>query len=261
MNTTDLTQNIDLIVEAGGTVTDEYKRLRGRAAEYFELRSDAITELAEAVVSDQPMHEIITLRGLAIADQASTSAHQATVWNQVAAVLNQRMRAEYGKTAEANYNHFRDRFNDAAAAFTAAHNVTPFGTNPAQLVTAPEKARKAWADGQTAAATLNDTMPLLVLAAQLAGARIHAPNTPIGLVADVTGLHRRRVWEAFEEGWAALLDLGATLRAPDLEDFQDYRAPKPIEYRNVQGEIGIRRIEVDPEDEQHSTTADTFATI
>ena len=74
-------------------------------------------------------------------------------------------------------------------------------------------------------------------AADLAGTPVPGTGHLIALVVDAAGLHRRRVWEAFAvdtgrtNRWGALSRLGATIRAHDLVDFEEYRSPRPMQIR------------------------------
>ncbi|MDL5350561.1 hypothetical protein [Microbacterium sp. zg-YB36] len=258
MNLTEMTRiaHIDRIVAAGGTVTKEYDRLTDRLDQFANVENDLLERLTEAVITDAPLSTIADLRAMAVAQEATNLVHAATVRNAVEAVVHKAMSVEYAKTAVANYNTFRDEFNKHADALTAAHKIVPATADPATLVTAANKVRQAWADGQNATLALTATMPLLILAAELAGTSITNPTAPIGLVADVNGLHRRRVWEAFEQGWTALVELGATLRAPELHEYEEYREPLPIEIQHEQVGRGTwRNVEVDPEDAGATLTA------
>ena len=240
--------NVEQIIDAGGSVTDEYTRLESRWEAFLDASTNVLDSLTDAVLGDGKPDDIAHLRTLAIVNELATTVTEATVRNSVQHALNLALTREYAKTAEDNYNILRDRFNREAEAFTKAHEIVPATTDAATLVTAPEKTRKAWAEGQSRGAGLTGLVPLLVLAAELAGKRIANPQTPIGLVLDVDGLHRRRVWEAYAEGWTALLELGATIRAPRPDEYTDYREPAPIVMALERGGIGWRNIEVDPED-------------
>ena len=100
-------------------------------------------------------------------------------------------------------------------------------------------------------------MARLQAAAALAG----TPDTEkgevmIALTIDAAGLHRRRVWEAWRHvagrtgRWGALLRIGATIRAHDLDGFTPYRPPRPMEVKQVPHGIGIRQVPQDPEDDE-----------
>jgi hypothetical protein len=77
----------------------------------------------------------------------------------------------------------------------------------------------------------------------------------LALTVDPSSLHRRKVWECWEttEGrcgrWSALAALGARLRAADLDGFEAYRRPKPMEVKQIRVGPGIWQVlQVDPED-------------
>lgn len=254
---------VQTIIDAGGTVTDEYARLIERRALFTTAELNVLERLTDAVIGDGDEGEISELWALATANQVATPVAVATVRNTVDRTIATRLFHEYAITAEENYNLLRDRFNSEADAFTKAHQIIPATVEAATLVTAPEKTRKAWSDGQTRAAGLAGLVPLLVLAAELAGTRVTHPTAPIGLIADVDGLHRRRVWEAWEQGWTALLELGAKIQAPTLDGYRDYREPRPLETQHVRSGIGWRPVEVDPEDAGYDPHAEQprFASI
>lgn len=241
-------EQVRTILDAGGTVTDEYTRLEDRWAAFYNADTNVLDRLTDAVINDGTPEEIANLWALAIANATANTVTEATVRNTVQRTVDLALTREYAKTAEDNYNVIRDRFNREAEVFAKAHEIVPATTDAATLVTASEKIRKAWAEGQSRASGLTGIVPTLVLAAQLAGKRLASPTTPIGLVVDAVGLHRRRVWEAYEEGWTALLQLGAKIHAPRLDEYADYREPAPITIEHVRAGIGFRPVEVDPED-------------
>lgn len=254
-------EQVRTILDAGGTVTDEYTRLEDRWAAFYNADTNVLDRLTDAVIGDGTPEEIANLWALAIANATANTVTEATVRNTVQRTVDLALTREYAKTAEDNYNVIRDRFNREAEAFAKAHEIVPATTDAATLVTASEKIRKAWAEGQARASGLTGIVPTLVLAAQLAGKRLASPTTPIGLVVDADGLHRRRVWEAYEEGWTALLQLGAKIHAPRLDEYADYREPAPIAIEHVRAGIGFRAVEVDPEDAGYvpNNTQPTFA--
>jgi hypothetical protein len=250
------TAKVDIILAAGGTVTPEYVRLTERLELFTEVGTDNASRLIAAVTGNATAEEMLELHSLAIGVAASTSIHRATVRNAVLETINRSLVEEYAKTAHANFGTLRQLFNKHAKNYTAAHTIVPATTNAAELVTASDKVRNAWAQAQTLGPTMNNLVPLLITAAELAGIRFTHPNQPIALVADVTGLHRRRAWEAYAQGWTALLELGATLTVCALEEYEDYAEPAPMETRQEWMGIGFRNLDHDPEDH---TATDTRA--
>jgi hypothetical protein len=113
------------------------------------------------------------------------------------------------------------------------------------------------------ATTLDRLVPVLSAAAQLCGMPESVGRDGGGrdaillpLVCDPGALHRRRVWEAFAAKgrcgrWSALVELGARIRAAELDTFSVYRAPRPKQYRVVPGSTttyGATMHWFDPED-------------
>ena len=104
--------------------------------------------------------------------------------------------------------------------------------------------------------------PLAAAAASLAGTPgTEKGETLIALTVDTDGIHRRRVWEAWEIGtgrttrWGALVGIGATVRAAGLDHLEPYRQPRPMEVKQVRHGIGIRQVAFDPEDDELVTLA------
>ena len=127
-------------------------------------------------------------------------------------------------------------------------------TQADEVINADTKIRTAWTEAQQHAAQLTATLPALRAAASLAGITANTDEVLIPLTADVTGLHRRKVWEAWNttDGrtarWGALIRLGATIQAADLNNLEPYRRPRPMQVRQEHNGIGVRHVEFDPED-------------
>lgn len=238
------------VIAHGGQVPDEYFRLTSRA-ETFTLDRRAFTKrFADSVVTGADENEILQLRALALIEVSASPVHHAELRKVLREHVDRVTDDLYAGVAEDNWKTIADQFDSAATALTKAHTIVPATTNPANLVTASPNVRKAWAEGQTQSSVLDGLVEPLLAAARLAG--LDAAGTPWGIGATVRtdGLHRRRVWEAWESGnrWTALLDLGATIQAPELYDLEPYREPAPIEIRLEQRGIGWANVEYDPED-------------
>lgn len=248
MNST-INDDIRLIEEAGGTFSDEYHHIVERKATFDRLTGIAQERFIEAALGNEDDDEVILWRSLALAEAVANPTHHATIRNALTDAADKIRAVELEKTAQANYDLIRARFNEAATAFGKAHEVIPADTDPALLALAPEKTRKAWVEGQTRTGTLNQLIPLLLAAARIAGTNVDNKHA-LGLTVSAEGLHRRRVWEAWESEnrWTALIDLGATIQAPSLNEYTYYREPKPIEQVPVRGDFGTRMEERDPED-------------
>ena len=55
--------------------------------------------------------------------------------------------------------------------------------------------------------------------------------------------------------WGALLGVGATLRAADLDHLRAVRMPRPMEVKQIPTGIGIRQVPFDPEDDELAAVA------
>lgn len=243
------TTDVNTVREHGGTFTPEYDRLIDRR-NYEDRITSARNRFITAILDDADDDELTTWYALALAEESTTPVHQATIRNALTQATDPLLKAEIDKTATDNYEHIRDRFNTEAEAFVKAHGIVPATADPGDLALAPEKTRKAWVDGQARARILDDLTPVLLAAARLAGHRGKTIDT-LGYVMGAEGIHRRRVWEAWagENHWTALVELGATIHAVTLDDYQPYTEPAPMETRIVRGDIGIRNEAYDPEDD------------
>ncbi|QZH63817.1 hypothetical protein [Mycolicibacterium farcinogenes] len=223
---------------------DEYTELLERHAEFKALRTPARDRLTEAVV-DGVDADLGLLRAAAIAETVASKA----VDDHVQGAVRGRLRAIHDSVAADHYAEVARQFDVAAKAFQKAHSIVSCETDPAEIVTADEKTRKAYVDGQAAAQTLSRLTVLLGLAAELAGAerpnadqpassRSHAigiDQLQLGLCVDATGVHVRELWTAWEANgsqtatqWAALAELGVPIRATALEDYAPQRLPKQL---------------------------------
>lgn len=136
-------------------------------------------------------------------------------------------------------------------------------TDSAAVVKMTQKDRAAWLDAQQHAATLDQSLTVLVDAANLAGWAGATPDRVIPLATEPGNAHRRRVYEVWAKTdgncrrWSALLALGVEIVAPsDLDDIHAYRAPRPLETKQVHNGYGIRQVEWDPEDPDNLAEAD-----
>ncbi len=249
-------RSVDTLTGAGIEAPKEWLALRERFDAYQRLEKPATDRLATAVVTGTK-DDLTALRAFALAEQA-TPQEEARVDNQVAAAVERRLLELYAKAAPSNYAKAAAQFDAAATAFTAAAATIDTEAAAASMVTAPDDARAAWVAAEQHAAQLSALTPVLAMAADLAGTRVHNDEDLLPLVADPGQSHRRRVWEAFfhKEGrtgrWGALHRAGVSIRACPLDQHQPYRAAKPIEVRQEQAPgqpVGFyKTVRVDPED-------------
>jgi hypothetical protein len=126
-----------------------------------------------------------------------------------------------------------------------------------------DSVRSAWFDTAKFAARLDSLVPVLCAAIELCGIYAVDDTVLLPLTVDPSGLHRRRVWEAWKADgvrcgrWQALAGLGARIRAADLDGFGPYRPPKPLIRRQFPlggpDSRGMYRVEItDPDDEGYT---------
>lgn len=256
------TQATDNLQKYGGSVSPEYERVRARINEYHAIESEKpLQQLIEVTLApDSGSDEIRSAYADALTSATATAVHKATVRNAVMDEFAAALARAYKSTAESNYTAIATRFNKAAKAFTKAHNTVPATTDAAKLVTADAATRKAWTEAQALAPELDQLTSVLAVAAKLAGKGDYSNKSGlIGVSISADGCHRRRIWEAWDQPvkWAALIDEGATITAPELDNLARYREPRPVEERWVPSEWGHRRVLHDPEDGDTNTVTAT----
>lgn len=249
------TNRVRTVTDNGGTTTTEYQGILDRWTEFGELQSQAAANLAAAVTTGNSSEDLASLRALAVAEASATTVAEATVANVVAGQVFEALRTEYAPVAAANYERIRKAFNDTAAKFTKAVETVHPDAVPEELMSATATIRSAWADAPMLALELDAKSVVLAEAASLAGYRTGQKQHSIGLTINADGLHRRRVYEAWDNNtgrarrWGALLDLGASIEAPALEEYEAYREPADIIITQERSGIGWMNVEHDPEDD------------
>ena len=258
-----LDTHVAAVLALGIDPPPEWIEVRARFDSFLDMASPTLALLTDAVI-DGADDDIAALRAQALAEVSAMPPAHAEVTAAVRAAVLHRLREHYQPHARPNYDQLAAAFDDTATKFTAAVNVVDPETEAAQLVSAPDKTRKAWSDAERYAILLTEAMARLQAAAALAGTPdTEKGETLIPLVADATNCHRRRVWEAWRtmdgrtKRWGALLGIGATLRAADLDHLEPYRLPRPMEVKQIPHGIGIRQIPFDPEDDEMTAVANS----
>ena len=264
---------VGLIRTAGVQPPARWLEMDDALTGYLALTNTATQRLAEQIVNPAKNTDVALLRALAIAEQSETPGAIAALNAAVVAAVQREMLSAYEPVARDNYAAVAADFNAAAKRFTAAAAIVDPESDANRMVTADDAERQAWLDAELQAATLDTLVPPLIAATQLAGVRIDTANEEInqpwwtapiddaavfGLTADAGTLHRRNVWQAYDNDsgrtgkWGALTALGAEIRAPKLDEFTPYRRPAPIVHRQEQipGQpLGtVRMVSYDPED-------------
>lgn len=264
-------------VEVPADLDDLEQRLRGFMRD--PAGTDVFDDLARAVINGD---DTGTLWVLALATANTGPGVRGEVIDAIRARVNTERRRRYTMRAIDIYAAVAEKFDTAAKALTAAVGVVEPELPADALLDRPAKEQRAWQDAGTQRAALDGLLPALAAAAELANITTNAPDDQLPLAVDTEGLHRRRLWEAWDADdterrtianatanqgltgvtppaptrtgrWGKLLALGATIRAHNpAHDFHPYRRPKPLIERTVVENGVTRRIVTDPEDHDHT---------
>lgn len=244
------------VLDATGTQCKPLDAIAASWGRYQAVDHNLAPLVAEAVLSNSK--DLQTFHVLALAAASISPVETATVRNGVADVVYAEAYKAYSEVAAEVYEAAAATFNDAAHKFTKAANTVDPETDAGAVVKMTQKDRAAWLDAQQHAATLDQSLTVLTEAANLAGWAGATPDRVIPLATNPGDAHRRRVYEAWAKTdgtcrrWSALLALGVEIVAPtDLDDMTAYRAPRPMEIKQVHNGYGIRQIDWDPEDPEN----------
>ncbi|MCG7611280.1 MULTISPECIES: hypothetical protein [Mycobacterium] len=215
--------------------------------------------IAAIIAGEGPIDE---LRADALAEHASASivhkVHDA-VFERSIHILHQ----------FAPYPTVQKKFNDVWGKFAKTADLVNVDETDSEVIGGlDQKQLAAWRDAKNYSGELNKLIDALTVAAQLSG-QGHPPGTDgsapsvnwdanfeLGLVVDPTGLHVRRLWEAYSAtgrcgAWAGLHRLGAKVGAKDLADYEPQRRPRPTLERRTDRGLEV----IDPEDDLVETAA------
>lgn len=247
---------VQRVTDAGGTVTKAYDEAVNRWHDWAELReSSPLQALTDAYEAGATIKQLATLRAAALAAEATNAIMEATVHNAVAPAALAQIMAAYHPTKDDNYRVARDAYNALARQFTDLAETVDVEADARTMVAADEATRSGWLKAEVLAHQLTQAAAILADAATLAGKPTNTDSATIGATVNADGLHVRRVWEAWAttEGrtgkWGALVALGATIEAPELDDLSNYREPMPMEIVQEHSGIGVRQVQHDPEDD------------
>lgn len=252
---TALCRDADEAEANGGQVTARLDALRTAWRTFLGHEPGGTAALVAAVRDGADPAHVGPAYIAALAGYAPHPETVAAIRQDVATALLPEVRAEFDKAAPANYETARAAYDKAAAALVKALEVVDPDADPASLMSAPEATRKAWGAVDVLTAALDEAAARLTSAARHVG----IDTTDAGTVALHCQPHgregdaRRAVWAAWDEPagrggrWAALHRLGIKLEAPKAADHKPYRRPKPIETRYLKTDLGLRRVDYDPE--------------
>ena len=240
-----LNSHVEAVLATGVEPPPEWTELYQRLHDFLSAPSSIPQRLTDAVITGTG--DVAALCAMALAEATALPPAHAQVDNAVKSVVLQRLKDIYAPVALDNYRTVPTEFDSLATKFVAAANVIDPETPAEHLVHAPEKLRKAWSTAEQLGHQLSETMTALAAAAALNGIPCPRDEHLIALTVDANDLHRRRVWEAWSSTggrcgrWAALIALGATIKAHDLDNFEPYRQPQPMTIKQIQVGRGVHR--------------------
>jgi hypothetical protein len=250
---------VDAITAQGGTASDAFTKIR---AGWVAATSDPTTaDLEDAIIVAIGTGDAGKVEAAMLAAQLA-KGDRSQIRGRIARAVLPALRTAYAATAADNYSAIAKGYDEAAGKLAGCAAAVDITLDAEKIVGLSAKAGTAWMDSATVAAELDGLLAALVGAANLAGiATVSVAGGPltgavIALACDPGTAHRRRVFEAWESRgrcgrWAALLALGVTLRAADLDGFAPYADPKPLEVRQQRSGMGVRQVTVDPEDQDY----------
>ena len=244
-------KRVRALEQAGIAPPDEWAAVRRRFSEFLAMKTPARQRLIEAII-DPDGEDIAVLRAAAFSEMSIVPAVNHHVKAGVLEVLVQ----VYAPVSRANYKKVATQFDYAATKFTAAADIVNPEALAESMVTEPQAQRTAWSQAPLHAGKLDALMPAMVAAAELCGHSIgRDERMQLPLVVDDRGVHRRKLWEAWDYKdarcgrWSVVLAVGAAIRAADLGSLHAYRRPKPLEQKIEQrGGLTITT-RIDPEDQ------------
>ena len=251
---------VALVAEHGGGVPTAYRKAENRWDAWLEASTASpMAALTAAYADGADEDTLATLRAAALLAETATAPQLATVRNSVAPAAYAALRAAYAPQAVKNFAKLAAHYNSTAAEFVRLADVIDPETDAKNLVSADEDTRRAWLEQELIAGKLDTLAPILADAALLAGTNTNGKPALIGLLTDPKSAHRRRVYEAWDSNgrcgrWSALVALNVDLRAADLDEHTPYREPRPLEVQHIRGNIGVRSVTIDPEDDDPTST-------
>jgi hypothetical protein len=234
-------RRVRLISSAGITPPADWTAIRQRFEDFQKLDNPCAERLATAVVDGSA--DVPILRAMALAEFATRNQPvRGAVRDAVKASVTDALKKAYKPLADENYTAAAAHFDSLADKFAKLFATIDPDTAASELMAAPEKTRKAWAEAPDAAHAISRALSALQAAGELAGLKVADPDKPsrsgrldgqLSLVVanpgDVDRTTLWAAWDAQQHGrtgrWGALVRAGATLRAATLDNYQWYPRP------------------------------------
>ncbi len=237
--------DVAAITAAGVDFPASFVALRDRYAHFAAMKTPCRDRLRDYMLNPTGEEDVELLRAAALIEQDS-QAQVARLNSAVQHWAHQRLKEIAGAVAAENYTLIAKKFDLAAKAFSSAAKVVDVEAAAAELITAPDRERKAWVEAAVVAQDLTQTVGLLAAAARLCNVRIRDDAALLPLVCDPGDVTGRQAWAAwYSTGrcgrWAAMLNAGISIRAAKLDGFTPY--PKSVDDTGEQ--------QLDPIDNPH----------
>ncbi|MBF6449507.1 hypothetical protein IU429_17695 [Nocardia elegans] len=263
-----LTDKVNRVVAAGGTVTQRYRDLDNRLDEYRYRPAGWLHDLATAVINGEDIDRVRELYTLTVAEAVGgvQGTQKGSVYGtaenlvdqQVTNLVAAEMSKEYSaNSAMPNLKVLATKFDKLWSEFVSLSKIVDPETNADQIVGKDAKVQQAWLRQLEVKAELDSVLFALGTAADLAGTRgiTGNANTYLGLVMhpSAEGQARKRVWEAWgSDGrcgrWSPLIGLGETLKAIQApNEYTPYAAYQGVYEKHERTQWGSRPYYVDAE--------------
>lgn len=246
-------RRIRLVVAAGIELPSEFIALQTRLKSLHSTlgSSPCRDRLVTALVQDDRKADLPLLWAASLAEAAGDNQQRKAVDDAVRDGVNDKLRALYAAHANAFYDQLAAQFDESASAFMASVGAVDPELPADAIVAGTEEQRSAWLNAQIHAQALTRLLEPLRAAATLCGIHDDSdPDSGLGLVVDPAGKDREAVWKCWDTEelerqaadvaaaggpisrpavtpsrcgrWGALVRLGCTIRAVELDQFHEY---------------------------------------
>lgn len=238
---------------APGTITNRFRTIVEAFRTVAARELDALEDLADAVLEGADEETLAARHDAALLHGGQSPMSHASVRNELERHVLPALRREAQTIAAAAWEIIAEKYNDTADKYATARKKAGEHLTMEALLRAPKPVQAAYLSLAGTEKELDELAAALVACLSLAGERgADTLEGMLGATVNATGVHRRRVVEAWQSGerWAAVLATGAQLSAPDtLDDFEPARPLAGFETKQDRSGIGVRQYQHDVEDD------------
>jgi hypothetical protein len=249
-------ENVERLIAAGYPAPPEWvalaTRFHSRDLNQESCAGRYVTAIVKGTKADLP-----ALKALALAEIAATPQETAQLSNLLAATVGDELVRLYAPHAEKQYQAVSGDWSEAGQRLLDLSAVIDPETPGDAVVSQSDTIRQAWSESMFAASRLEELMPVMIAAAQLAGAEADRPESIAPLLVSTQAVHRRRFWEAWNTTgrcgrWAKMLEVGAVITAhPSPSTCPEYGLPTEPRETWERDAAGHRRVMVDDADAEY----------